>query len=367
MSVSLPSVLRALTRGLEPQAAGARKRVYSPSSGAESRNIDEHLARSTYRRFPSSSGLQATGAVGRDASARPTCWTRWWGERAQLGRPQRAAPRLLQDPAMREPRRGLLLACILALGAAPAIGPVVFQYPRLVRVEEGGVAALACDVTGMSGGCYTVWWLQVRSGGALRPYPNKDGEARSRDGRGGAVCFLNITGAASSDSGTFYCAFSSGELVYFGNGSSLIVTGRPPAPLSMAVLAPPGPEPPPAAPALLLCLVFGADPERVRLYWRVSGRIEPGFTEPPAFPDRGKDGAPGSVKNLLTVPAQTWRSGVPITCVVETGSGSNMSKTVRAGKRRAVSARSTAQHGASQVEEAVQYASLQFEPRGRRK
>ncbi|KAK1151507.1 immunoglobulin alpha-2 heavy chain-like isoform X2 [Acipenser oxyrinchus oxyrinchus] len=210
----------------------------------------------------------------------------------------------------------------LILKAAQA---VVVQYPRLVRAEVGGSVNLSCDLGDLTRFCYTVMWLRFQSEtSVLTAYTN---QSPASHGSAGAekICNFTRSNLQASDSGTYYCVVVNGPVAHFGNGSTLVVKKHFLGPPSIAILSPSAGEVQSNGSATLVCLVFGVS-EQARVYWDIAGSVRHGLTD--SGSGDSSESTPDFIRNQISIPGEVWSSGAACTCVVETESGRNMSKTV---------------------------------------
>ncbi|KAK6467179.1 immunoglobulin alpha-2 heavy chain-like [Huso huso] len=177
-----------------------------------------------------------------------------------------------------------------------------------------------------TGYCYSIMWFRVqRLTPVMEPFMNAgSGDHFGMDNQAERTCSLTLTSVRHS--ATFYCAFVKGSSIYLGNGSALIVTNSSlRTPSSIAILSPSAGEVQSIGSATLVSLVFGVS-EQARVYWDIAGSVRHGLT------DSGSEDSSEStldfIRNQITIPGEVWSSGAVCTCVVETESGWNMSKTV---------------------------------------
>ncbi|KAK6471269.1 hypothetical protein HHUSO_G29588 [Huso huso] len=251
----------------------------------------------------------------------------------------------------------MLLRLILLFYTLQVGDAGLFQYPPLVRVEVGSSVNLTCDIEDMSGKCFGVIWFKLRS-------------QASRPG--------NLS-----------------KSMYTGNGSTLVVRESDGEVQSSGA-------------ATLVCLVFGVS-EQARVYWL----IDHGLTV--SGSGDSSESTPDFIRNQITIPGEVWSSGsvctercvslflygslaaasfllitLLITLVIcyrrqnkpdaylanEPSMYSEIRVTGRAPDKHIAGQRENTGSGgrharpkirAAQVRDDVQYASLQFEARGRQK
>ncbi|MGH0145676.1 UNVERIFIED_CONTAM: hypothetical protein FKN15_006046 [Acipenser sinensis] len=210
----------------------------------------------------------------------------------------------------------------------------LFQYPPLVRVEDGSSVNLTCDIGEFSSAkCFTVIWFKLRSNSSptLETYQNIRPVGSFVGNEIEKTCSLNLNNAQVNDSGTYYCALIRGQGMYMGNGSTLVVRGqwgdvateRSDDRAYIEILTPSESdgEVQSSGAATLVCLVFGVS-EQARVYWV----IEHGLTD--SGSRDSSQSTPDFIRNQITIPGEVWNSGAVCMCVVETESGRNMSKSV---------------------------------------
>ncbi|KAK6467033.1 hypothetical protein HHUSO_G35395, partial [Huso huso] len=206
----------------------------------------------------------------------------------------------------------------------------LFQYPPLVRVEVGSSVNFTCDIGDFSTAkCFTVIWFKLWSTSipTLETYQSVRAGGSFAGDEIEKTCSLNLNNAQVNDSGTYYCAFITNQLMYKGNGSTLVVRERSDDPAYIEILTPSESdgEVHSSGAATLVCLVFGVS-EQARVYWVIEGDVEHELTD-----SGSKDSSeftPDFIRNQITIPGEVWSSGAVCTCVVETESGHNMSKSV---------------------------------------
>ncbi|XP_058863731.1 uncharacterized protein LOC131705317 [Acipenser ruthenus] len=219
----------------------------------------------------------------------------------------------------------MLLRLILLFYTLQVADAGLFQYPPLVRVEVGSSVNLTCDIEDMSGKCFSVIWFKLRS----KSIPTLETYQSVRAGGSFAgdeiekTCSLNLNNAQVKDSGTYYCAFIRSSAMYLGNGSTLVVRERSDDRAYIEILTPSESdgEVQSSGAATLVCLVFGVS-EQARVYWLTDhGLTVSGSGD-------SSESTPDFIRNQITIPGEVWSSGSVCTCVVETESGRNMSKSV---------------------------------------
>ncbi|KAK1154600.1 hypothetical protein AOXY_G28085 [Acipenser oxyrinchus oxyrinchus] len=219
----------------------------------------------------------------------------------------------------------MLLRLILLFYTLQVADAGLFQYPPLVRVEVGSSVNLTCDIEDMIGKCFSVIWFKLRSTSiptletyqSVRPGGSLVGDEIEK------TCSLNLNNAQVNDSGTYYCALISSSAMYMGNGSTLVVRERSDdrAYIEILTSSESDGEVQSSGAATLVCLVFGVS-EQTRVYWV----IEHGLTD--SGSRDSSESTPDFIRNQITIPGEVWSSGAVCTCVVETESGRNMSKSV---------------------------------------
>ncbi|XP_069041067.1 immunoglobulin lambda-1 light chain-like isoform X3 [Lepisosteus oculatus] len=225
----------------------------------------------------------------------------------------------------------LLLFSGIQKGAASS---VVVQYPRSLKAQAGAGATvnLTCTINDAMAHCNSTAWVRVALSGAMRMdlYANS---SKNHDDIGFSKtqrkCLLTINNLQAKDSGVYYCVYMYSKTPYFGNSSRVEVIEPPKTSPSIEILHPTSDAVQFAGAVSLLCLVRGVSLLEGRVFWRISGKEETGVTDSGGSDPRksGQD----FIRNQLFIPAHTWASGVPCTCVVQTDSGLDMSKTVSLG------------------------------------
>ncbi|KAK6467034.1 hypothetical protein HHUSO_G35396 [Huso huso] len=219
----------------------------------------------------------------------------------------------------------MLLRLILLFYTLQVADAGLFQYPPLVRAEVGSSVNLTCDIEDMIGKCFTVIWFKLRS----KSIPTLETYQSVRAGGSFAgdeiekTCSLNLNNAQVKDSGTYYCGFIRSSAIYLGNGSTLVIRERSDDRGYIEILTPSESdgEVQSSGAATLVCLVFGVS-EQARVYWV----IEHGLTD--SGSKDSSESTPDFIRNQITIPGEVWSSGAVCTCVVETESGPDMSKSV---------------------------------------
>ncbi|KAG7469508.1 hypothetical protein MATL_G00129690 [Megalops atlanticus] len=203
-------------------------------------------------------------------------------------------------------------------------GGVVLQHPSSLRAAEGTDVTLHCDISDVTGKCMSVWWLLVRPTARLMHYDttNRTSTIPGSPETADQDCLLHIRKVSRSDTGTYYCAIRDSRMVYYGNGTTVIVTDLPTKDITMWIMGPVLHPPDPSAPVSLMCLALGVDPSQCKVYWEVEGKVES-----PWLP-KDKVLVSDSIKAQLSMSGQSWAQGTPVTCVLETASGLRLNRTV---------------------------------------
>ncbi|XP_034766153.1 uncharacterized protein LOC117965194 [Acipenser ruthenus] len=220
----------------------------------------------------------------------------------------------------------MLLRLILLFYTLQVADAGLFQYPPLVRVEVGSSVNLTCDIGDFSSAkCFTVIWFKLRSTSilTLETYQSVRAGGSFVGDEIERTCSLNLNNAQVNDSGAYYCAFITNQVMYKGNGSTIVVRERSDGRAYIEILTPSESdgEVQSSGSATLVCLVFGVS-EQARVYWV----IERGLTD--SGSGDSSESTPDFIRNQITIPGEVWSSGSVCTCVVETESGRNMSKSV---------------------------------------
>ncbi|MGH0178003.1 UNVERIFIED_CONTAM: hypothetical protein FKN15_076353 [Acipenser sinensis] len=196
-------------------------------------------------------------------------------------------------------------------------------------LQVGSSVNLTCDIEDMSGKCFSVIWFKLRS----KRIPTLETYQSVRSGGsfvGNEIektCSLNLNNAQVNDSGTYYCAFIRSPVMYLGNGSTLVVRERSDDRAYIEILthSESDGEVQSSGAATLVCLVFGVS-EPARVYWVIEGDVEYELTD--SGSRDSSESTPDFIRNQITIPGEVWSSGSVCTCVVETESGRDMSRSV---------------------------------------
>ncbi|XP_058863765.1 uncharacterized protein LOC117971962 isoform X2 [Acipenser ruthenus] len=222
----------------------------------------------------------------------------------------------------------MLLRLILLFYTLQVADAGLFQYPPLVRAEVGSSVNLTCDIGDFSTAkCFTVIWfkLQSKSIPTLETYQSVRASGSLVGDEIEKTCSLNLNNAQVKDSGTYYCAFIRSPVMYLGNGSTLLVRERSDDLAYIEIITPSDGEVQSSGAATLVCLVFGVS-EPARVYWVIEGDVEHELTD--SGSRDSSESTPDFIRNQITIPGDVWSSGSVCTCVVETESGRDMSKSV---------------------------------------
>ncbi|MGH0183182.1 UNVERIFIED_CONTAM: hypothetical protein FKN15_011403 [Acipenser sinensis] len=122
----------------------------------------------------------------------------------------------------------MLLRLILLFYTLQVGDAGLFQYPHLVRVEDGSSVNLTCDIGDFSSAkCFTVIWFKLWSTSipTLETYQNIRRVGSFVGNEIEKTCSLNLNNAQVNYSGTYYCALIRGQGMYM-NGSTLVVQGN---------------------------------------------------------------------------------------------------------------------------------------------
>ncbi|XP_039603392.1 immunoglobulin lambda-1 light chain-like [Polypterus senegalus] len=212
----------------------------------------------------------------------------------------------------------LLMVSVLIVQDGPTSS--ILQHPTAVAVEAGRNVTLSCNIETFTGYCYSVWWFKVQHAEPmLTPLNTMTDKKYLRDGVE-KVCSLTIAGLQTSDSATYYCAYIRGSGASIGPGSAVRVKQPSDQTPSMKILVPFEEDEPKV---IIVCLVDGVDQAP---YWIISGHRQNGTT------DVGVSDSSNStshfIRNQISVSVETWASGAPCTCVLET-ENQRLNRTVR--------------------------------------
>ncbi|XP_058863323.1 uncharacterized protein LOC131705113 [Acipenser ruthenus] len=219
----------------------------------------------------------------------------------------------------------MLLRLILLFYTLQVADAGLFQYPPLVRAEVGSSVNLTCDIEDMIGKCFTVIWFKLRSNSipTLETYQSVRAGGSFAGDEIEKTCSLNLNNAQVKDSGTYYCGFIRSSAIYMGNGSTLVIRERSDDPAYIEILTPSESdgEVQSSGAATLVCLVFGVS-EQARVYWLIEHELTDSGS------GDSSESTPDFIRNQITIPGEVWSSGAVCTCVVETESGRDLSKSV---------------------------------------
>uniref|UniRef100_UPI00398F1FAB immunoglobulin kappa light chain-like n=1 Tax=Pristiophorus japonicus TaxID=55135 RepID=UPI00398F1FAB len=192
---------------------------------------------------------------------------------------------------------------------------VLSQFPALLTADVGSLVKLQCQSGRLAPGIvywYTHWpregmRLVYKTGRFVTPGGRFSGEVCKQSGNYSLV----IDNVQRNDSGRYYCAApnAGNRTLIFGTGTTLVITAGPPV---LFLLTPPPAEIPRLERVPLMCLVRGAAPDSSPIRWLVAGRAAEGRSEPGTLEPDGSYTA----RSVLSVSAETWRSGAVCTCTV---------------------------------------------------
>ncbi|KAG7457931.1 hypothetical protein MATL_G00232550 [Megalops atlanticus] len=119
--------------------------------------------------------------------------------------------------------RLLLLCCIYPLKAQHTT-PVP-QFPEFAKVQVGDTISLQCDLKGLTTYCYTIAWMKIHPRTRkMEVCKNSYTDSKPGTEAGSQICHFSLQNAKVEDSGTYYCSAVHGQIIYTGNGSTVIVT-----------------------------------------------------------------------------------------------------------------------------------------------
>ncbi|KAK1138939.1 M1-specific T cell receptor beta chain-like [Acipenser oxyrinchus oxyrinchus] len=206
---------------------------------------------------------------------------------------------------------------------------IVTQSPPFLRAEVGSAVNLSCSIEQVNGFCFHVTWYKIVPSRPGSLVPLADHTARRNGTQAGPrdkQCNLTLGRVETQDSAIYYCAYSKNVMIYTGDGSKLLVTERSPAPTSMVLLSQSDSDS--SASAALVCLLYGPVSAQTRLYWNISGRVDPGLSDSGSLNSSESDGSQSFfLRNQISVAADVWSHGAPCTCVAETEAGVRISRT----------------------------------------
>ncbi|XP_067878572.1 Ig heavy chain Mem5-like isoform X2 [Heterodontus francisci] len=200
---------------------------------------------------------------------------------------------------------------------------VLSQSPPIQTVPVGSRVQLNCHTEKVVAG-YVFWYRQqhrrdmqllYRVG---KHYPADGRFSGEVDDKSGNYALVN-SNVQRNDSGMYYCASRNYQnmVQIFGNGSKLVVTDGPPA---VFLLTPPPAEISSMERVPLMCLVRGLSPHSLPILWNVSGQVTDGQTDSGTIDEDGTY----SIRSHISVPTETWSSGVVCTCTVQINSTENL-------------------------------------------
>ncbi|XP_043934960.1 immunoglobulin lambda-1 light chain-like isoform X2 [Protopterus annectens] len=208
----------------------------------------------------------------------------------------------------------MLENALILVFCLPALETRLIQFPSVLKVNVGESAQLMCTIHDDAPFCFTIVW-HIQKPGALLKMLEVNNRFNFSKNEAETNCFLTIHNIQKSDAGIYFCARCSYALSYFGSGTKLIVKDRSVYNITPFVFPPSTEEINLKKASTLLCLVYGVSHGEIAIYWNISGILMDGLI------DMGPSMSEGmyAVKNQLTVPAETWNSGVICTCTVEAG------------------------------------------------
>ncbi|KAK6467032.1 hypothetical protein HHUSO_G35394 [Huso huso] len=221
----------------------------------------------------------------------------------------------------------MLLRLILLFYTLQVADAGLFQYPPLVRAEVGSSVNFTCDIGDFqSAKCFSVIWFKLRSKSipTLETYQSVSPGGSFAGNEIKKTCSMNLNNAQVKDSGTYYCGLISSSAIYLGDGSTLVIRERSDDRAYIEIITPSDGEVQSSGAATLVCLVFGLS-EQARVYWVIEEDVK---YEPDSGSKDSRESTPDFIRNQITIPGEVWSSGAMCTCVVETESGRDMSKSV---------------------------------------
>ncbi|XP_067878570.1 Ig heavy chain Mem5-like isoform X2 [Heterodontus francisci] len=199
---------------------------------------------------------------------------------------------------------------------------VLSQSPPIQTVHVGSRVKLNCHTERLVAS-YVVWYRQQHRRDMQllytvgKNYPADGRFSSDVDDKSGNYALV-ISNVERNDSGMYYCTINNYQNLArtFGNGSTLVVTEGPPA---VFLLTPPPAEISSMEKIPLMCLVRGLSPHSLPILWNVSGRVTEGQIDYGTIDEDGTY----SVRSHISVPAETWGSGVVCICTVQINSTEN--------------------------------------------
>ncbi|XP_067878585.1 Ig heavy chain Mem5-like [Heterodontus francisci] len=199
---------------------------------------------------------------------------------------------------------------------------VLTQSPPIQTVPVGSRVKLNCHTKSLATG-YVFWyrqqhWRDMQIVYKVRQYGLADGRFSGEVDDNSGNYALVISNVERNDSGMYYCATRNYQNMarIFANGSTLVVTEGPP---TMILLTPPPAEISSMERVPLMCFVRGLSPHSLPIRWNVSGRVTEGKTDSGTIDEEGTY----ITRSHISVPAETWSSGIVCTCTVQINSTEN--------------------------------------------
>ncbi|KAI4892241.1 hypothetical protein NFI96_028207 [Prochilodus magdalenae] len=138
---------------------------------------------------------------------------------------------------------------------------------------------MSCRLDGVKAYCYTVAWMKVNpDGGSLVISKNVAGSLSKQIHLESTECPVVIHNTTAEDSGMYYCTVTDRQKIYTGNGTSVLVQAHSSAAPSVEVLKLPSSSTFGSA-VPVQCVVRGAVPSQVHLYWVIGFRRERAQTD----------------------------------------------------------------------------------------
>uniref|UniRef100_A0A671NXF9 Ig-like domain-containing protein n=1 Tax=Sinocyclocheilus anshuiensis TaxID=1608454 RepID=A0A671NXF9_9TELE len=153
--------------------------------------------------------------------------------------------------------------------------------------------------------------LNLRTGKLTTVNTNHENKVRQHDDK---TCVLTLNNLILKDSGMYYCISHYNQMAVIGNGSRVIVSGRPKSGVKSHHTF-----------FRIKCLVTGLVPSQVRVFWKIGQNERAGWTETGWTDDTYS--ATEFTRAHLSVPAEEWNKAGEIQCFANYD-GKSISKTL---------------------------------------
>ncbi|XP_072530791.1 immunoglobulin kappa light chain-like [Salminus brasiliensis] len=206
----------------------------------------------------------------------------------------------------------VLLICWTCCALKTSLSSVLTQSPGLLHVSVGDTFQVKCihEIPVMY--CYstTTWHRVDWRTGELKKLSTSSWTPNTNPENNGKTCSLTISKATLQDSGMYYCTGLLNTVILFGNGTRVIVTD--PARLDPSIIMySPSDISGPIIP--LQCLVMGAAPSQVQVFWNINQIEHEGWTE--LSWAGNSDSSQEYTRAYITVSKEVWTEADWIECV----------------------------------------------------